>query len=118
MFHCEEAHSLLGKPRGDELGRNFALLGHIEHPQFIAKRRLQFSLASDLQVPECFDAYSCRRLWTDGSLVHDPHYARKQSVQVEATIPGRPRLVGLCHQQKQYWHGGRLFHNQKKFPGV
>ena len=51
------------------MGENFLLLGHIAHPQFIARRRLQFSLAADLEVAGTFDPSCLVRLWTDGSLV-------------------------------------------------
>ena len=45
MFHlvheCTALHATIGPPTNDELGRNFQLLGHVEHPPFIARRRLQ-----------------------------------------------------------------------------
>lgn len=70
VFDCHHVHSVIGKPRSDELGQNFAMLGHVEHPVFIAKRRLQISWAADLEVPGDFDINTCQRMWTDGSLVH------------------------------------------------
>lgn len=60
MFHlvqeCTTLHALIGPPAGDELGKNFHLLGHVEHPLFIAKRRLQFAHACDIPVASDFDA--------------------------------------------------------------
>ena len=69
IYDCEPLHALTGVPIHHELGENFSLLGHIAHPQFIARRRLQFTLAADLEVSETFDPSCLVRLWTDGSLV-------------------------------------------------
>lgn len=63
---CVHLREIIGRPAEDELGTNFQLLGHVEHPLFIAKRRLQFAHASDIPVANEFDSSCCRRYWTDG----------------------------------------------------
>ena len=70
VYECTALHAIIGPPAQDELGANFQLLGHVEHPRFIAKRRLHFSHAADLPVAPDFDGQTCLRFWTDGSLVH------------------------------------------------
>ena len=70
VHECAHLHEIIGRPADDELGSNFPLLGHVEHPSFIAKRRLQFAHARDIPVATEFDSTCCHRFWTDGSLVH------------------------------------------------
>ena len=69
VHDCEHLHNLVGSPIHHELGENFLLLGHIAHPKFVARRRLQFAFAADLELAETFDPMCLKRLWTDGSLV-------------------------------------------------
>ena len=58
-----------------ELGRNFELLGIVEHPWAILAKRLCVSNPSELQVAPWTDQTVHRTVWTDGSVMWQEHFA-------------------------------------------
>ena len=70
LMQCHKVIELLGPPVQHEFGSNFAMLGHFIHPNFIAKRRLQFSDVRQIDIASEFSPQHCERIWTDGSVIH------------------------------------------------
>ena len=67
VHDCKPLHEILGPPVLHELGSNFGLMGIVEQPFFLARRRLVLTRA-----PTAFPAFdpSCNsELWTDGSVL-------------------------------------------------
>ena len=67
VYECTVLHELLGKPVLHELGRNFALLGILEQPPFLAKRRLLCSVPQTITFS--FQADRTVEFWTDASVL-------------------------------------------------
>ena len=62
-------------PAAHELGRNFELLGIVEHPWSILAHRLQVSQVSSVPCPTWLSDQPTKVLWTDGSVLWSKHFA-------------------------------------------
>ena len=62
-------------PVAHELGRNFELLGIVEHPWSILAHRLQVSDVDTINCPTWTDVKPISTLWTDGSVLWASHFA-------------------------------------------
>ena len=71
---CHVLHRDIGAPVDHQLGRNFRMLGHVEHPKFIGRRRFLHQSADDLVPAECFNPDGLIRRWTDGSVVNGENF--------------------------------------------
>ena len=70
LIQCPQVLATLGAPVLHEFGSSFALLGHIQHPLHVAKRRLQISDVDSIGLAQNFSADHFKRMWTDGSVIH------------------------------------------------
>ena len=50
------------------------MLGHLLHPNFIAKRRLQCSSIESITLASSFSMHHQERLWTDGSMLYAENF--------------------------------------------
>ena len=67
VYECTALHSLIGKPTLHELGSNFALMGILEQPWFLARRRLLCSIPPSIFQPFQFERIA--EFWTDASVL-------------------------------------------------
>ena len=70
LIECPNVREKIGDPVWHEFGSNFAMLGHYVHPNFVARRRLQFSDVDSVDIAPNFCPDHTERVWTDGSVVH------------------------------------------------
>lgn len=69
LIECTALHQLIGPPTSHEFGPNFLMLGHVQHPYFIGRKRF---LSFDTSVITCaadFNPGPLRKVWTDGSVL-------------------------------------------------
>ena len=69
LVQCTALHPLIGSPIPHEFGPNFLMLGHVQHPHFIGRKRL---LSLDTNTIACaahFALGPLRKVWTDGSVI-------------------------------------------------
>ena len=71
---CDSLHCEIGVPVAHQLGENFMMLGHVEHPLFIARKRLLHQKSDELVFSESFHAGEITQLWTDGSVIHGENF--------------------------------------------
>ena len=74
LLQCRKVWELLGKPLIHDFGSNFAMLGHLFHPNFVAKRRLQCSSIESITLASSFSTHHQERLWTDGSVLYAENF--------------------------------------------
>lgn len=69
VHQCNSLHRMIGIPVLHEVGRNFAVLGHVHQPTFVVRRRLLQLQACTLPIAHHYDPTTTAKVWTDGSLV-------------------------------------------------
>ena len=73
MLECCAAKEIFGEEPLHELGANYCTLGLVEHPNMIAKHRLQIN--SELPaLPSQLDLSCIQRIWTDGSVLWNANF--------------------------------------------
>ena len=72
LFHlvheCIAYHNAASPPCLHELGSNFALVGHVEHPYRLTAFRLQYAYADPAAAVTFVPGDDTQELWTDGSV--------------------------------------------------
>ena len=74
LIECASLHQNIGAPVPHQLGENFLTLGHIEHPFFIARKRLLHQQSNELIFTDEFCPGEPTPLWTDGSVIHGDNF--------------------------------------------
>ena len=100
LIHCTKVHAILGKPVLHEFGSNFAVLGHVQHPISIAKKRLQMSDISSIGLASTFSAEHNERMWTDGSVIHSNTFWITNAAYAVLDETRQIRFKGLV----QHWN--------------
>lgn len=71
---CPTLREEIGAPGGHQLGANFQMLGHVEHPKFVARRRLLHQSSDGLVAADQFADGHTQSRWTDGSVVNSDNF--------------------------------------------
>lgn len=71
---CQVLREEIGAPSGHQLGVNFQMLGHVEHPKFVGRRRLLHQSSDGLVAADHFADAPLQSRWTDGSVVNSENF--------------------------------------------
>ena len=106
---CEVYHSLTSTPVLHDLGNNFALLGHVEHPYRLSLFRLQSESPTPSDAVHFQPSLPTEERWTDGSVLwHENFWITTASYAVVdktglTLFSGRVRRWHLSSHVAELW---------------